>query len=74
MVPGQVEDEEADVLVEVGVLALERHAVAPQHVGAPLPRARRAGEDAEQQREADHQPRPDRGDRLAVAVETGLLG
>ena len=35
-------------LLEVGVLALERHAVAPEQVVAPLPRAGGAGEDAEQ--------------------------
>ncbi len=74
VVPGQVEDEEADVLVEVGVLALERHAVAPQHVVAPLPRARGAGEEAEQHADADDQPGADRRDGLAVAVEAGLLG
>jgi hypothetical protein len=36
--PRQVEDEVADVLAEVGVVAVEGDAVAPQQVVAPLPR------------------------------------
>ena len=71
--PGQVEDVEADVTVEVGVLGTERDAVAPQQELAPLARRGRAGEEAQQDRDGDRQPHADGGDHLAVAVESRLL-
>ncbi len=71
--PRQLEDVEADVLVEVGIGAVEGLGVAPQQEVAPLPHARGAGEGADHRRHTDDQPGADRGDRLAVAVQVGLL-
>jgi hypothetical protein len=71
--PGQLEDVEADVTVEVGVLGAERDLVAPQQELPPLSGARAAGEDREDHRDAEQQPAPHRLDHLAVAVEVDLL-
>ena len=71
--PRQAEDVEADVLAEVGVGLAEVRAVVPQQEGAPLPRRRDAGEDAEHDADADQQQPADRRHDLAVALQVGLL-
>ena len=72
--PRQVEDVEADVLVERRVLGAERAAVAPEQELAPLAGPGPTGEQPEHDGDADQQPLAKRVDDLAVAVQVDLLG
>ena len=72
--PRQVKTKNADVQVELRVRGAERHPVAPQQERLPLASGAGAGEQAEDDGDADRGQATQRLDGLAVLVEVLLLG